>query len=508
MTRIIQTLSLIIVTTYSIFSFFQLDLKNIDIYMIDSLLISNILLSVYIILYSLSKGIKKHFALFGFVVSFSIFNFGTYLFNMGNDAYSVHVFHAVNYISYYNVARSLLLTYVALITFFGVYIIVNRFNKKYKIVFKKSKYKINDSVYENSAICKIKSLSKKLMIFGSIFAFIKLGNEIIFVLKNGYNAYYLSSSYNIPFIDMFDGFYLIGFWGFLSTMPSKKEFKKPVFIFLIYSFSTLLMGKRGIFITNILTLIWFLMKWDLLDKYRKVIFTKTRMLTLLIVSFFILAMMYQVNEIRSGYAISYDGNSVLEKALDTVESLGGTGKTLALALEYENALEIFDSENVLFNPIIRYIKNNAVIRIMGGGYTTIQNVEILNEVGTFSGMLTYLSNPIAFKNGGGVGSNYLAELYISYGWLSLILYNIMVGYFLYKIDNINLIRWENRFLFIFIFNAFMFLPRSQAFEFVPQLVLPILVSSIILFSSKNFNISKGNQITINDEYCECELKNE
>lgn len=491
MRGLIQFLYSIIVLAYSIYSFFILDLNNTQIYMLDYLLIANLLLVSLVIIFSVMHGIKEHFTLFAFTCSFAVFNLGAYLFNMGSADYGIHVFHQINYISNYNVARTLIITYVTVLTYFIFYMIPYYKNKKCKITSTKN---INSSVMTSTIkvnINKIRFITRVIMNFGMLFAFIKLANEILFVFRNGYNAYYLTLSYNNPIVDLFDGLYTIGFFGFLATMPSKKEIKRPVFIFVVYSFATLFMGKRGVMITGILTVIWYFMKWDTSKLFNKKIITQKRMIYLTFLAVVLLGFMYQFQSIRvNSWNRSSADLGVFSSFFGIIESLGFSGKTLSLAFQYEKELHMFNSFNILFNPIIRYISNNSVVRVFGGGYSTLQSLDALYKVGAFSGMLTYVTNPVAFFNGGGVGSNYLGELYVSYGIVSVLLFNMVLGYILYRMDNIATSKWQVRFIMIYAFNIFMFLPRSQAFEIIPNLVLPIIISSFIMYIGLDGAVSK------------------
>ena len=338
--------------------------------------------------------------------------------------------------------------------------------------------------YGNMKRERIAYWSKVIMYFGLSFAFIKLILKNRYALHYGYVALYLASdaAYNSPLLDLFDGLYGVGFWGYMATLPDKKYFRLPVVLYIVFIILSILSGSRGFFVLEVLALIWYFMKKDISVANKKPVFSKKRIMLLGIAGFFVIVLLSKFGKTR--VTGEYEAGSLIMSFLMFFKAQGGSGRIIALSLENEQEIKQYLTGLMpVLAPLKSFLLNNSISRIFTGGFLG-QNAENLAIVGNLSAVLTYITNSKAYLNGGGVGSNYNAELLMSGGIGLVIVFNILLGCCFAWMDGLKSLRWGQYTFVIFAFKVFMYLPRSSTLDIIPQSVIIVLFIIVVTMLSK------------------------
>ena len=100
--------------------------------------------------------------------------------------------------------------------------------------------------YESMSVRRVRKISKYAAILFSLFAFLSVIDQVRYVLTYGYLDFYLNYKSSIPYIFVFLGTFFDYFvMFFLATMPSKKEARWIIIIYLLVNITSIGMGQRG-----------------------------------------------------------------------------------------------------------------------------------------------------------------------------------------------------------------------------------------------------------------------
>jgi hypothetical protein len=473
---IIYIFLLLSTTTFFVATVVDLDFNNVTESNLDHLVILDVMLICCILLFCISnKGLKRRFALFSFTITFFVLGLGGYTTNLFNgNYYGTYVFQQVSRISYSNEAKGLMYMFLALVVVFVSYSLQRQRKRNSMNLNKKGCYEVS-----TARIYTIRKICRWTMYFGGIFAFLKVGSQAVFSVMHGYisiytvtNAFYLN-----PVIDMFDGLYMIGFFGYLATFPNIKQLKRPLFVFFVYIFLHLIIGTRGTLVVYFLFIIWYLMKRDMLKLQAKEIITRGRLIVIIILTLFAINFLYQYGYTRFG--LQPDTYAIGKQILRFVETQGGSGHLVSLGLENKKYINDFIPDwRIIFSPIYNFTMNNSLVRIFTGGIHG-QSLNSLQTIGSFGSVLTYVTNPAAYLNGSGLGTSYIAELAVGGGVFGTILFNIFLGVLLYKLDNVNLDKWHKNTLLFNAYSILIYLPRQSALGIIPQMFLIFIFVFVI-----------------------------
>lgn len=448
--------------------YIYIDKTNVTVANLQFLTVMNIIYCFVLFFYCIcSRDIQKHIGLMCFNIAFFILILGQYFSALSDDSiYGRYIFTTVSSISYRNEARGLFIIFVALFCI-SVGYLTHRPSAKWSV--KSISDSNNNDIYGHYSLI--------IMYFGATAAFIKLFSKIYYVLINGYLAIYLntgSAVFTNPLLDLFDGFYLIGFIGFIASFPSKDKLKKPLILFIVYSVLSLFTGSRGELVINILFIIWYLSKRTD-TKNEKKFLSRKKIIIMGILSIFFISFLYTWGYSRVG--VSVDSESVMEKMNNFIYGQGGSGHLISLSVENIDAMEDYISKpSMLLWPIENFLKNNSIIRIFTGGSLG----QSATNIGSFGAALSYITNRSSYLNGAAVGTCYLAELFCSCGLMGVIIFNIMLGKFIKKMDYITPTNWIANTLFMKIFLTIIYLPRQAALQFIPECVITVI---FVLFVS-------------------------
>lgn len=319
----------------------------------------------------------------------------------------------------------------------------------------RAKQRKEDSIKEYKDIGIIQTIS----FWGSLLTFpfmlfVEI-ERIRLVQTSGYvNLYNMQLA--VPWIvDKISVCYLIFTMMFLATFSSKIKTYLIIFLYSIYLFADVLTGRRGIFVGGIMLIItYFVIRYKKNPKEK--IFSKT---------------FIKVAGVIAGIGIlvlmGYIGAQRLENGtekfsiLETLQQQGQTVDVIAYSVENKEILK-----NMNENYSMKSITTDN--EIIGAIYSKINNNEKYGTEGAFSNNLadavTYLKDRIYYNLGGSFGTAYIAELYVDYSYIGIIIYNFLLGYIIAIFEKIKKDNWIYNTYFLMILSHLYFLPRESSMD--------------------------------------------
>ena len=253
---------------------------------------------------------------------------------------------------------------------------------------------------------------------------------------------------------------------YLAMRPSKKE---AIFVCLsllfVQGFIQLFQGRRALFASTLFFVIWYYIKYNNIRKIhgKSIIYYVIGGMALLMLFFY-------VGVHRSGGTIDVDSLFVIIKYF--MISTGGSDSVLANTIvnvdsfPHPGVLYLFDP--IIFNPVVNIFYDKSGLP---------QGMEYLNSHFTFSHWISYLTEPSLYLSGRGMGSCYLAELYVAFGVLGVVVVSIILGYLFTVFTRIDIEHGSvfiNCLCFLLIKSTFT-LPRDGLFSWFPSFVYMMII---------------------------------
>lgn len=310
----------------------------------------------------------------------------------------------------------------------------------------------------------LRNVSKVIFYITYIPWLLPLMEKIIFVQKYGYAAYYLNYSQSIPFLLQKIGEMAIpSFFLFLATMPTKKEVRLPIILFLLYGIFTLGYGQRNQLVLIILILLIYSITRNSFYPKGEIWFGRSMyMLCIAIVPIFLLFL---------GFFAYWRQNLQMEFLamfhiyIDFFNAQGSSVNIIGYGYEYN---EIFPVGKIYtFGPIIDFLRDNIFSKVIFSFETYRQNTEEIALYGnSFGQTITYLVMPWNFTEGIGMGSCYIAEVFKDFGYIGVCLINLIYGVVLSQTNKFAKYNvWYTGVFFIMTYNI-LFSPRDAALTFI------------------------------------------
>jgi oligosaccharide repeat unit polymerase len=324
------------------------------------------------------------------------------------------------------------------------------------------------AVPRNSLLPVIRQISVAVLLVSSLASFYTLMLSVLNVLRNGYlGSFTQMSSANIPsVVSRLSMFFVPSFAVFLATMPNRKQLTLPMAVYGVYLLATLLTGRRNIFVCETLTiLIYFVLRDSLFDKEKR-IFKKRSVISGGIISVVAMYLLQRLAEIRA-YGLLSQRNF-----FDTVVNFFySQGASFRVVVQTVNVWDQFDhgmTWKYLFYPFELFVHNNLITRTLFGltPIIEVQTRAFAETTHNYAHALTYLVDPIRYLSGGGFGTSFVAESYVAFGFLGVVLVSAGVGLILRFFSSMLTRSWVIIATCLMAIRNFVYIPRSFAFLWV------------------------------------------
>ena len=437
----------------------------------------------------LLKDMENNVFMLAFLVSFFTFLLGSEAFWLLGWADNKYLFpQKVNNHAYVSITISVMFLFLS-------YIFTNaHLRKRYPITEKETVL--------SERVLSIRRVS--LFFYYGLLAFKIIINlsELIFVRMFSYSSLYAEYNFQGPsiFIKLAD-MCTLSFFVFLGTLPSKKECRIPVFLYLCVTGITFFSGRRNDLIIALLLVFVYYCIRNKMNSGNAVWISRKRIYVIVLLTPLLLSLLSAVSGLRSGtqdnISISYFkgigdffsqqgfsiniikwGKSLEDSIPDKIYSLGQT-------------YEFFTTKNFVSRLLFDFKSFSG------------QTIERALEGHRFSYLLSYLVFPWSYEHGYGVGSCYIAEAYHDFGYLGIALINSIYG-FLFA--NFNYIKYRGPIFMgisLLMMQSLLIAPRAYADGFIGSVLdfsnLEILL--LIWVISKYFvNQRNGRNMISRESY--------
>ncbi len=457
--------------------FFQLILGILLLFVVQDIQIAFIILFIefFLLLFRyISEGFYEHTAYIFFLFAFFTFLMGGFLLNIGNIEY----FNIFSYETYMHISYSL---YLCL--FFS--------SVTYDVSY--SKYQTEEvpsQEQDNIKVIRVRKSALYAFYILSIFSIIINGEKAIFVMNTTYLSYYTEYSSRLPSI--FSNLAAVSefaFYVFLGTMPQKKQCIRPIIWYLAISVMSLGYGQRNGFVMSLVfVVVYFTIRHNMGGE--KWISRRVAIISILAVPFFVSAL-YAFNYTRSNQEIEVSG--IGKQIIAFFDQQSSSSKIIGYGYKFKESIKE-NGVNYSLSQITNIITQNGVFRALFNTRTYSGRTAESALLGTnYGNAITYKVMPYNYLAGIGMGTSYVAEAYHDFGYIGLILVNMLYGYLLaiFQRKKYSIITNKSHpyltGIILMGLTYILYAPRSIVFGFISQTItLTTLLSVIIIHFFSRF----------------------
>ena len=321
----------------------------------------------------------------------------------------------------------------------------------------------NADLLNYSMIPTIKKITRILTIVILLLVIVENIFKTLFMLKVGYTlSYSLESAYTLPYgLHAVIEVAPVVFCLFLATMPTKKEAKIPILLYIFSNFILAIGGQRfGIISSMLFIFVYLIFRND--DESKKIWISKKFVVLIILVIplvvYFLQQMIYwrdnSVNNMEQGVYVSF---------------LYGVGSSSDLiGMTYQYGGRCLDSDVLYsFGNVWRSLNGNIIAKLINGGIKyKNQTIDYAIEGHSLSSRLTYYFYPEKYLNGYGLGGCYIAELLHDFSIVGVIVGNFIIGFLIGAFKRIEKNKTFRNFIGLFMIISLFRIPRDSFDYFI------------------------------------------
>ena len=340
--------------------------------------------------------------------------------------------------------------------------------------------------YDYKSVVRVRKFSKIAAILFSFFAFLSILDQVRYVLAHGYMDFYLNYKSLIPYVIVFLATFFEYFvMFFLATMPSKKESKWIIIIYLLVSVTSIGMGQRGSAVLAIIFVVSYYFIRNGINPGEKPWIGKKGIFTLLLSIPVLVSSLFLISYVRAEKDVDIDDSANL--AIGFFYQQGVSVNVLGYAKEFENILP--EGKIYSAGKVVDFFNHNTISQLFFNTEPVKpQTTEHALNDHTLHATLTYLGSPSLYFSGGGYGGCYIADLWVDFG-----LFGVIVGSLIYGICLANIRKWCRKSFWgaavgLMMYTNIIFAPRANFIDFISVFVpfTAIIVFSIVFFVKNKF----------------------
>lgn len=461
---------------------------------INLMLISVAILFVANILY----GIEKFYERF----IFTVFNVACMFFLFGRNV--IELINGENWekrFSYEINSTVCTIIFISMISLFFGALIADALPKKPRS--EESKIKSKNSPFELKDYTKnLQTVSLILFLISITFTIIVETEKMLAARGQEYAAYYLNFQTSLPsFCLSISALSKFCLCLYLITNPPKKTAFPVLGIYVISNFPSFIAGQRNHFLSAaILAVCYYVIRDYCGKKGDKKWLGKFEITAVIICAPFLLAFLSMYESIRLGRDVGEIniGKSIIK----LFSSQGVTYDVMGQGIMLQDELPKTNF-NYTFGPIIEYFRTNSVAQFFFGEHSyQMASVEIATYGNSLADSLAYLVLGQKYLNGAGLGSSFMLENYIDFGYIGVVLFSIALGFLLIammKYYGCNKI--VSFFSLVALLQLFM-LPRAPATSWVVLLLyIPMYFLCLVVVMVTGLTLKKYYQKSKGAEKC-------
>lgn len=270
---------------------------------------------------------------------------------------------------------------------------------------------------------------------------------------------------------------------FLATLPSKGLAFIALGIYVVSAIPVFIVGQRNKFISVALFVVCYYLLRDYIRKDgEKRWFGKFEISAVVIALPFLFAFLSIYESIRKDIAVSEI--NILQSISNLFYSQGVTYEVICKCISHIAELPSTNF-NYTFGSLINYLKGNSFGTFLGFESYKSQTIESALYGNSLGDTISYIDLGSKYFEGAGLGSSYIVENYIDFGYIGVIILSFLLGMFLiWLVKNFNKNIFASYVVLVSLLQLFM-LPRSSASGWLVLIIyIPaIFFVGILLFAS-------------------------
>ena len=263
---------------------------------------------------------------------------------------------------------------------------------------------------------------------------------------------------------------------YLAYRPQKTEMYPALLSLLIVQGGLQMMqGRRALIASTVLFAVWYLIKY-----YRVKHLPGKIVLILLGGGVGMVTLFFLIERIRSGD--SADGSGLISAVRSFLTSTGGSDSVIGNTIQRK---ELFPKPGIIYllDPVLGSLRDNPIVaNLLGVDRGAAQGAAYVMQHDSFSHWISYLTSEELYNAGHGMGSSYLAEVYLAFGVGGVAVVGWLLGRLIERFSRIRLngnAVFQNALVFFFIQKVFT-LPRSGLFSWFDELVYVVIGMAVLL----------------------------
>ena len=318
----------------------------------------------------------------------------------------------------------------------------------------------------STTVSRIRVLSRTSTMVLGLLQLIDVVERILFVAVFGYMESYLRQSSTLPyFLLQLVELFPISFALFLSTLPSKKETRWPIALYLLIMSLNLLTGKRYETVSAAMFILLYCTMRNKTDSEQWI--KKKHVVAAALAVPFLLILLMAVESWRLGANVS---KSFMELIEDFFVSVGGSSVLISYEKMYHDTL-VARNAMFSFGNIWNSLNGNIIAQFLGAEPVyKVQTVENALYGHSLGAALMYYISPTRYLNGGGLGSCYIAELMCDFSYPGMILGSCFIGWVIKRCNSLVNGSFLHNFLVVFMAVSMFRIPRDSFDFFLYQFV--------------------------------------
>lgn len=325
-------------------------------------------------------------------------------------------------------------------------------------------------------VLKIKLISKWVFYFTYIFLITTVVATILYVRRYGYTSIYIDTSAKVPIlIKKLGDIAPFAFFIFLGSLPKKREVIFPIGLYTVYLILSLGTGGRFDFVIGLLALFAYFVLRNKLTPH-EVWFQKKNLKYYIMFGLSMMVVLSAYNSLRFNRDLS--GRTPVQLLTKFTYDQGVSVNIPKRIFKY--SAKIPTDRLYSMDSIISFYQRNIGTRLLGQEYYEASSVEKALNGNSLGDVLSYILYGRAYLEGNGGGSSYVAEVFLDFGWIGIILVSILYSRMLIALRN-RVSSNPYMFMIIFmVFMAFLKAPRARTDVMILKLIDPMLWISIAI----------------------------
>ena len=323
--------------------------------------------------------------------------------------------------------------------------------------------------FDSDGVKAIRNCSKKLVYFCFLFSVFAIYKRIYGVLNGGYLALYMAAEdLDIPFyVSLFAGKFELCSCLFFATMPSKKECKVPLTLYILNAILSLFTGVRGNFVIPAMFVILYLYLRNYIPNRNDIWLPGRVMLIGFVLTPLFFVLMYMVMNLRGGN--DTESGSIMNLFLGSVYQLGSSVQVIHDTIYYHD--DLIKQNFYSLEPLIDFIVHNPFTDwFLDIPRYEPQSVDMAVHGRSLGSSVTYLSETERYLMGGSMGSSYVAESWIDFGYWGIIFYSSIYGIVLGSVIRFCRKNFFCAFLALYSMMQIIYAPRALTTAFISRFI--------------------------------------